>query len=207
MQIINPSVSEDIAGSQPLKIELGSGGKAKEGFYAIDHLPLKGVDIVADLNNELSLLPDNSVSHVFSRHALEHIENFLPLMEEIWRICKPDAEIEIVVPHFSNPLAYSDPTHVRFFGLYTMFYFVDRDDQPSKRKVPCFYSEARFCVESIKIQFYRFNLFDRLTVPLLSSFVNSNFFWQEFYERRLSGIFRAWQITYKMTIKKGSEER
>jgi hypothetical protein len=30
--------------------------------------------------------------------------------------------IEIIVPHFSNPHYYSDPTHVRFFGLYTMSY-------------------------------------------------------------------------------------
>lgn len=34
-------------------------------------------------------------------------------MEEIHRICVPEAEVLIIVPHFSNPLAHSDPTHVR----------------------------------------------------------------------------------------------
>jgi hypothetical protein len=202
MELLNSSVVADIANGIPLKLELGSGGSAKEGFYAVDHLTLPGVDIVADLNAPLNLLPDNSVSHIYTRHTLEHVEQFLPLMQEIWRVAKSDAEIEIIVPHFSNALAYSDPTHVRFFGLYTMFYFVDKDDQPSNRKVPAFYSDTRFYVDSLKIQFYKLNLFDRLTVPFLATLVNSSLFWQEFYERRLSGLCRAWQITYKMRPKK-----
>lgn len=202
MKFINPQVAEDIRQSVPLKLELGSGGAAKAGFYAVDHLALHGVDIVADLNSPLSLLPDNSVSHIYTRHTLEHVEQFLPLMQEIWRVAKSDATIEIIVPHFSNALAYSDPTHVRFFGLYTMFYFVDKEDQPSRRKVPAFYSDTRFYVDSLKIQFYRLNLFDRLTVPFLSALVNSSLFWQEFYERRLSGLLRAWQITYRLRPKK-----
>jgi SAM-dependent methyltransferase len=202
MELLNTDVVDDIANGTPLQLELGSGGGAKEGFYAVDHLALPGVDIVADLNKPLSLLPDNSVSYIYTRHTLEHVEQFLPLMQEIWRVAKPDAQIEIIVPHFSNVLAYSDPTHVRFFGLYTMFYFVDKDDQPSKRKVPAFYSDTRFYVDSLRIQFYRLNLFDRLTVPILAALVNSSLFGQEFYERRLSGLLRAWQITYKMRPKK-----
>lgn len=202
MNIINKQVNADIENGIPLKLDLGSGGVGKQGFYSVDHMALDGVDIVADLNQPLTLLPDNSVSHIFTRHALEHIDNFLPLMQEIWRVAKSDAQIEVTVPHFSNVLAHSDPTHVRFFGLYTMYYFVAPEDQPSKRKVPAFYSDTRFYVDSLRIQFYRFNILDRIFVPLLSAFVNSSFFGQECYEKRLSGLFRAWQITYKMRPKK-----
>lgn len=202
MEFINAQVQADIDSGVPLKLDLGSGGAGKSGYYSVDHIALEGVDIVADLNQSLSLLPDNSVSHVHSRHALEHIENFLPLMKELWRVAQKDAHIEIIVPHFSNSLAYSDPTHVRFFGLYTMFYFVAPEDQPSKRKVPAFYSDTRFYVDSLRIQFYRFNLLDRIFVPLLAAFVNGSFWGQECYEKRLSGLFRAWQITYKMRPKK-----
>ncbi|ODS24424.1 hypothetical protein AB835_03760 [Candidatus Endobugula sertula] len=186
----------------PIKLDLGSGGSRKEGYYSVDHIGLKGVDIIADLNKPLELFPDNSVSHIYTRHTLEHIDNLLPLLQEIWRISKHNAKIEIIVPHFSNVFAYSGPTHVRFFGLYTMFYFVSPENQPSKRKVPTFYSDTRFYVDSLRIQFYRLNVFDRVFVPIFSKLVNSCFFSQEFYERRLSGIFRAWQITYIMRPQK-----
>ena len=202
MKIVNALVQADIDNGVPLKLDLGSGGAGKEGFYAVDHMDLNGVDIIADLNQPLALLPDDSVSHIYTRHALEHIDEFLLLMKELWRVAKSDATIDIIVPHFSNVFAYSDPTHVRFFGLYTMFYFVAPEDQPSQRKVPAFYSETRFYVDSLRIQFYRLNIVDRIVVPIFSKLVNSSFFMQAFYERRLSGLFRAWQITYTMRPKK-----
>ena len=93
--------------------------------FLSDHIALEGVDIMADFNQALSLLSDDSVSYIHSLHTLEHIENFLPLMKELWRVSQKDAQIEIVVPHISNALAYSDSAHVRF---YTMFYFVSPED-------------------------------------------------------------------------------
>src|SRR5262245_6415565 len=123
MRIVNPSVTSDIEAGRALRLDLGGGKRRMEGFYAVDLLPLEGIDIVADLNQPLSALPDNSVSQIVTRHTLEHISNLLPLMSELHRVTKADGRIEIVVPHFSNPYTYSDPTHVRFFGFYTFFYF------------------------------------------------------------------------------------
>lgn len=203
MKILNPQLEADIENDVPLKLELGRGEDAREGFYGIDCLELEGLDVLADLNEPLSLLPDNCAESIYSRHTLEHVENFLPLMQEIWRIARPGARIEIIVPHFSNAFAHSDPTHVRVFGLLTMYYFVAKEDQPpGRRKVPAFYSDTRFQIDSIRIQFYRLNLFDRLFVPIFLRMVNYNFFCQRFYERRLSGLLRAWQITYVMRPKK-----
>ena len=59
------------------------------------------------------------------------------------------ARLEVIVPHFSNPRGYSDPTHVRFFGLYSFYYFCAAEDQP-RRKVPSFYCPARFRVQSLQ---------------------------------------------------------
>ena len=204
MKFINQKVNEDISCKRPIKLDLGAGGKScKEGYYSVDLLALAGVDIVANLNEPLGLLPDDCCDALYSRHTFEHVENLLLLMGEIARICKNGADIEITVPQFANPLAYSDPTHVRYFGLYSMYYFVSENLQPSKtRKVPSFYGNTRFQVQSIYIQFYRSNIIDRLFVPIFRAFVNKSFFTQEFYEKRLSWIFPAWQITYRMVPEK-----
>jgi ubiquinone/menaquinone biosynthesis C-methylase UbiE len=202
MEICNSQIAEDIRTGKPLQLDLGSGGASKKHIYTIDHIALEGVDIVADLNKPLDLLPDNCADYIYTRHALEHIHDFLMAMQEIHRISKPGGTIEIIVPHFSNIYGYSDPTHVRFFGLYTMYYFVKKENQPESRKVPPFYTTFKFKIRSIKIQFYRNGLIDRILSPVLSRFINSNIKFQEFYERRLAMLFHAWQIVYIMEVDK-----
>ena len=198
MRLANPKVAEDLKQGRPLRLDIGSGAKPRAGFYGVDQLATPGVDIVADLNRPLELLPDNCAEHVFSSHALEHVQDLLLLLREIHRISRPDALIELIVPHFSNPYYYSDPTHVRFFGLYTMSYFVDIDKQPHRHKVPAFAGAARFTIEAVSIAFYRFNLLDRLVVPFLRYFVNRSPGAQDFYELRLARRFPAAELRYRL---------
>ncbi len=197
MRILNPQLQRDLEQGSPIKLHLGAGKTHREGHYSVDLVELSGVDVVADLNAPLDLLPDHSVSAIYTRHTLEHIANFMGLMSELNRICRPDAEIEIIVPHFSNPYFYSDPTHVRPFGLYTMHYFMDEAKQPG-RKVPAFYTSTRFILKSTRIDFYRTSLLDRMVVPILRTLVNMNFATQEIYERRFCWVWPAWQIQYKL---------
>jgi hypothetical protein len=79
-----------------------------------------------------------------------------------------------------------------------MNYFVDTEKQPEVWRVQTFYSKARFEMESVKIAFYRFNLWDRLFVPFLRYFVNRSARTQNFYELRLSWLFPAAEIRYRM---------
>lgn len=202
MEILNLQINKDLAEGKPLKLDLGSGGACKNGLYSIDHMALKGVDIVADLNEPLDLLPDNCVDYLYTRHALEHIQDILMVMHEIHRVTKPGGIIEIIVPHFSNVYGYSDPTHVRFFGLYTMYYFSRTENQPQSRKVPPFYSDSKFKIKSIKIEFYHDGFIDIIFSRILSKLVNYNIKSQDFYERRLSRLFHAWQIKYIMEVDK-----
>ena len=198
MEFLNQKVIEDLAAGIPISLDLGSGGIRIEGFYGVDHLPLPGVDIVANLNLALDKIPDNSVTRIRSNHALEHVQEFLPLMREIHRICRSDARIEIVVPHFSNVYGFSDPTHVRFFGLYSMYYFVSPEQQPRQRRVPAFYSDTRFTIDKIWFEFYRIGWFDTIFASLVSRVVNRSLACQDFYERRLSSLFHARQLVFRM---------
>lgn len=201
MRIVNPTLREQL-GKGAVRLDLGCGQDKRDGFYALDHLELDGVDIVADLNEPLHLLPDDCSEYIYTRHALEHVTELLPLMREIYRISRPGATVEIIVPHFSNVYGYSDPTHVRYFGLYSMYYFASAEHQPRRRKVPAFYTDVRFIVKSITIEFYRKGVVDTIMSPLLQRLVNFNIHTQDFYERRLCHFFHARQIRYVLTPEK-----
>jgi SAM-dependent methyltransferase len=201
MRIINPKVRQAIESGAGLRLNLGCGLRRCEGYFGIDQVALPTADILADLNEPLSLIPDNSVDAVYSRHALEHVENFLPLMAELHRVTRPGGRIEIIVPHFSNPYGYSDPTHVRQFGLYTFFYFADEEDQP-RRKVPAFYCPQRFEIESIHIQLLKRSRIGRPAAALSQWFINRSFGLLDWYERTLCWAFPAESICYVLHPKK-----
>lgn len=97
-----------------MKINLGSGHKRIDGFVNLDDDPLCNPDYLIDLDNELLPFPDNSVDEVRAHHILEHIgDNFIPLIQDIYRVCKHNALIDIKVPHHQHEFYFADPTHKR----------------------------------------------------------------------------------------------
>ncbi len=184
MKILNPAVQHDLEAGRKLRLNLGSGLRRMPKFYNVDHLSLPGVDILADLETPLAELPDNSVEQVYCRHTLEHVSRLLELLGELHRVTHPEGRLEVIVPHFSNPYAYSDPTHVRFFGLYSFFYFAEEKDQP-RRKVPNFYVPQRFCVERVRFNLLRSSLTDKLFRAVLHPLINRSVDWLDWYERRI----------------------
>ena len=40
MKIVNPNVLKDLDEGKTIKLDLGSGGKGRKGFYSVDHLEL-----------------------------------------------------------------------------------------------------------------------------------------------------------------------
>ncbi len=169
-------------------LDLGCGGKKREGRITIDRVDLPHVDIVADIEDGLGFLPDNSVDEIHCRSVLEHIQNFEDLMREIVRVLKSSGKAYIFVPHFSNPYYYSDPTHKRFFGLYTFYYFVDKEHQ-LKRKVPNFYTDTRILILSQRLKFR--SIFSILNPfkKLIGWFLNLHPALQAYYEENLCYAF------------------
>lgn len=201
MRIVNPKVGDEIAAGRPIQLNLGVGRRPREGYFGVDWIEMPGVDIVADLNEPLTELPDNSVEAVYTHHTFEHIVHFLPLLKEIHRIMIPNGKVDVVVPHFSNPYGYSDPTHVRFFGLYTFYYFADPEDQP-RRKVPAFYLPERFAVESIKYTLMPTFILIKPLRRLLAKIINATRWCQDLYERTGCRHFPADSIHYVLRVKK-----
>jgi hypothetical protein len=55
---------KEIQKKDVVRIDLGCGPNKKDGYFGVDMLPLKGVDLVTDLEKGLPFIPDNSVDEV-----------------------------------------------------------------------------------------------------------------------------------------------
>jgi len=186
--LIRINLEEKINGAKPVIIELGCGRKKRTDRITIDKVDMPHVNIVADIEDGLPFLPDRSVDEIHCRSVLEHIKNFENVIKEIVRVLKKDGRAHIFVPHFSNPYYYSDFTHVRFFGLYTFYYFVDAKYQLN-RKVPNFYTDIRIRVLSQKLKFRSsFKILNPLK-SLVGRFINLHSLIQEYYEENLCYLF------------------
>ena len=197
-KIKNPHY-EEVVKNASLRLNLGGGNKSIDGFINVDCIDLPSVDIVADLNCPLTFVPDNTCDEIFSHHCFEHINNFIGLMSEVHRVTKKGGKIEFTVPHFSNPFGYSDPTHVRFFGVFSMLYFVPQDKQPQNRRVQDFYFKEKFEILRVQVEFYGLTRADRFLSKYLGPVINRSWLSLEFYERRLSRFWHARQIRFCLT--------
>lgn len=198
---LGPVSTAELAAGKRLRLDLGCGERPKAGFIGVDRVDLPGVDIEADLERPFDLLPSNSVDEVFAQHVLEHVTNFLPLLREIHRVCVPNARVEVISPHFSSPYGMSDPTHVRFFGLYSFFYFADEADQP-KRKVPAFYIPERFSVEAVSVTVFPTMLTPKPVRRFISRRLNRSIDRIDRHERTWCRLFPLDSIRYVLRVKK-----
>ena len=186
--LLKIDLNEVLNNTKPVILELGCGRNKKPGAVGIDKIDLPGVDIVADIENGLDFIPDGSVDEIYSHSVLEHIDNFDKLMSEIVRVLKKDGRVFAYVPHFSSPYYYSDPTHKRFFGLYTFYYFVDSRYQ-LKRKVPTHYFDTKIKIVSQKLIFSSRFSFRKIVKKFVGAIFNLNRFTQECYEENFCYIF------------------
>ena len=107
---------------RPVIVDLGCGPNKLSGSIGLDRRTGPGVDLVCDLERDLPL-KTNSVDVVRMSHVIEHLQNLLPFMEEVYRVCRPGAEVRVVVPYYTSRGAFRDPTHVRFITEDTFQYF------------------------------------------------------------------------------------
>jgi SAM-dependent methyltransferase len=107
-----------------MKINLGAGLKRVDGFLNVDSDVQCNPDFVVNLDDVNLRLPfeDNSVEEVVAHHILEHIgEGFFQLMKELYRVCKPGAIVDVIVPHHLHDVYYGDFTHRRPITVNAMY--------------------------------------------------------------------------------------
>lgn len=110
-----------------MKLDVACGNNKQPGFTGVD-ITKEGTQ--ADVTCDLSKFPwpfkDNSVDEVFCSHYIEHTEDLIAFMNELWRITKSGAILTFISPYYTSVRAWQDPTHKRAISESTYFYF-DRD--------------------------------------------------------------------------------
>ena len=142
----------DTAGLNNVKLNLGGGNIKMEGYINVDILPLANVDIVCDVTKGIPLGND-TVEAVWGSHFIEHIQDTVAMMEEIYRVCKKDAIVEFKLPYYLSTSAFKDPTHVKFLNERTWEYFDKRNSE--KGLLPDYALKCNFRVEKISFIWYR----------------------------------------------------
>lgn len=107
---------------ETLKIDIGCGSKKHHGFIGVDIFPAPSVDVVADLSIKFPFR-DNSVDQIIANDFIEHLTDRIHTMNEIWRVCKPNALVDIFVPSSDGRGAFQDPTHVSFWNINSFQYY------------------------------------------------------------------------------------
>ena len=107
-----------------LKIDIGCGYKLESGFVGIDSDINTKATHILDLEKDKLPFSDSEVDFVKAHHILEHIgDGFFHLMQEIYRVSKNGAIVDVQVPHPRHEYFLNDPTHKRPITVETMKMF------------------------------------------------------------------------------------
>jgi ubiquinone/menaquinone biosynthesis C-methylase UbiE len=167
-------------------LDLGCGKKKCPGSVGVDINPNSDADIIHDLNVFPYPFENSSFEYCFLDNSLEHFDNTIKVMEEIYRILKLEGTCKIIVPYFRSRYAYIDPTHKKFFTIDSFMYF-DPDNFYYKNLG---YTKAKFKI--LKISFNE-TLKKTFFVKVLTRFANKH---KHFYEQYLSHYFPLDDITF-----------
>ena len=184
------------------KLDLGCGNKPKDGYLGVD-IGIKSKNIIkSDVLTYLKKLPKNSVSHIHSRHYLEHVsqDKLLILLKEIDRVLIKNGQIRFIVPHFSNPYYYSDPTHRIAFGIYSFSYICQKSCL--KRNIPKYIAIQNWELQRVSLNFIsmiKIEIFG-VQIPTLGTvikpIINSSVYLIEIFERYFCYLFSIYEVRF-----------
>jgi SAM-dependent methyltransferase len=97
-------------------LDVGCGAKKWPGATGLDISPDTEADVVHDLNAFPYPFEDDSFDQILMQDVIEHVDEPIRVMDELHRIARRGAHIQLRTPHFSSMLAYSDPTHRHYFS-------------------------------------------------------------------------------------------
>lgn len=176
-----------------MKLDIGCGQKKREGFTGIDILDLPGVDIVHDLTIFPYPLEDSCAEEIVMDNSLEHFSDPISILEELYRISKPNARITIIVPYFRSFYNAIDLTHKSNFSVYAFSHF--DPTHPFYERYS--YSKIKFVVEKREFEKNR-----KSKNPLrlfIQAFANRN---PEKYEEKLSHLYPLEDLTFTLRAHK-----
>ena len=163
-----------------LKLHLGCGLDKLSGYINCDIDERVNPDMLVDFEKKLPF-KDDSVIKVYSKNTFEHIRNVIQIMNELHRICKNGAVINIRVPFYSSYAYCSSIEHVTRFTPDTFSCFSHLFDIKFKLKLFVMGKKGLLGI------FQKF----------IDSFINKHTY---FYCRALSNILPCSEIEYFIKV-------
>jgi len=116
------------------KLNFGCGEDVKAGWDNMDVQKSDKLTKSFDFNKFPYPVKENTYDYIYSYNVLEHLQEPDKVLNELWRISKPNAVIEISVPYYNNKGAYSDMQHMHYFSDTTFKVFVDETCKIEKKR-------------------------------------------------------------------------
>lgn len=148
------------------RLNLGAGNDIKDGWINHDLVQLPGINIVHDLNVFPWPWKEHEIDEVFAKDILEHVPNLIKVLEELHRVSRPGAILQIAVPYWNSFEFVTDPTHVNSFNEFTFDFFDPTNKRCLRRP---YYSTARFKIRSIGFGIKPFMPY--LHIPYLTRYI------------------------------------
>jgi len=175
-------------------LDLGCGRNKHEGAIGLDFNNKTDADVIHDLNKFPYPFNDNEFDGILLNHVLEHLDDVIKVMEEVYRIAKPNSIVIINTPYFTSVDAYTDPTHKHFFAARS-FDFLSGDFGAFE-----YYSDVKFKKLNVEIRFWEwkklkgFKFQNWIGLGLLANKFT------KFYEVFFAHIFPAKEIHYELQV-------
>jgi ubiquinone/menaquinone biosynthesis C-methylase UbiE len=108
-----------------VRLNLGCGNHRLAGWINMDMVCTPAVDVVRDITRGLPF-EDSSVDEILVDNVLEHIgpeQDFVFVLNELYRVLKPGALLNVIVPDARSQAGWQDPTHKRSFVPRSVLYW------------------------------------------------------------------------------------
>lgn len=117
------------------KLNLGCGENILKDWDNADFQKEKGINMSFDFEKIPYPIKDNTYDIVLFDQVIEHLSYPKKAMEEIHRICKPNALVLIGVVYYNNKGAFTDITHKSFFSDRTFINYANQVNMVTKKRM------------------------------------------------------------------------
>ena len=171
-------------------LDVGCGKrKIKPEAIGFDVSPDSAADHVWNLDRYPWPLESGQFDRIYMSHIIEHLDDPMHAMAEVYRVATDGADVFVTTPHFSSHNSYIDPTHKRHLAAASFEYFTGKD-------FPTFAgSPYRFDIVSVELTFGGNFVLDNLGRFLTRRCIT-------WYERHAAWVFPALDIRCHLRARK-----
>jgi ubiquinone/menaquinone biosynthesis C-methylase UbiE len=177
------------------QLNLGAGKDIRKNFDNQDYKKFKGIDLNFDIEKYPWPIKTNEYDLILCNHILEHSKDIFKTFNELHRISKSQATIQIEVPHHSTSFAFTQIDHKYYFGLDSLSILEEKDFQNKSKNF-------EVIKQQILIRGEKSSKLMRFISYPINKLINFNKFTQFIVDRFISKIIPFYFMKYELTVKK-----